>query len=201
MSNKKAKPPKIVIKLGGSLLAQPQFVERFETWFTKRQQDRPGASFILLVGGGAPVEGLRQIDQANPLDQTVCHWLAVKQMNLNGKLVDSLLKGWVLTKKIITIETASEPLRAIFVPHHFMQREESTYPGTKLSLGWNITSDAIATRLAVCLGAELVLLKSSEPPNKIAHDDWQNLARVGYIDTATPELIKEVAIRQVEKLP
>lgn len=201
MSNQKIHLRKIVIKVGGSLLSQPNFVKRFGNWFAPLQEANPKTSFILIVGGGAPVEGLRQIDQANRLEESLCHWLAVKQMNLNGKLVDSLLEDWVLTKKLAPIVTASEPIKAIFVPHHFMLREEPKFPGTKLTVGWHITSDAIATRLAVCLNAELILLKSSNPPDSVNQENWSQLAEAGYIDSATPELIKEVAIRRVEKLP
>ncbi len=201
MSKPSRNSRKVVIKLGGSLLTQSNLTERFERWFKKLQQDSPWEKFIMLVGGGAPVEGLRLVDQANPLDESLCHWLAVKQMNLNGKLVDSLLPDWVLTKKLITIETAEVSLKAIFVPHNFLLREEPNYPGRKLPIGWQTTSDAIATRLAVCIGAELILLKSTDPPKDIAANDWNSLAKKGYIDRVTPTLIEEVAIRRIEKLP
>ena len=53
----------------------------------------------------------------------------------------------------------------ILAPGNFLREVEPGLPGPKLPVGWDVTSDSIAARVAVLFDvAELVLLKSSSAP-------------------------------------
>jgi hypothetical protein len=67
----------------------------------------------------------------------------------------------------------------------FMQEDESR-PGT-LPHSWAVTSDSIAARAAVVLGAErLVLLKSVDVPPETP---WEQAAARGWVDVYFPRAI------------
>lgn len=190
---------RIVIKVGGSLLSQPQFAERFQRWFARFENDCREANILLLAGGGALVDGLRQIEQANRLPEEVSHWAAISLMETQAKLLNAWLPEWKITSKIDPFASSKEdkPGRWIFAAHDFLQHEEPHCQGTRLPIGWQTTSDAIAGRLAVCIDAELILLKSAAPPNNLATDNWPALATAGYIDPVLPQLVGELASCQI----
>ncbi len=71
----------------------------------------------------------------------------------------------------------------VFCPEDFMQNDQS------LPHSWSVTTDSIAARIADVLQAdELVLLKSSEPP-----DDPDEMR--GYVDEYFP-----IAARNLKKI-
>ena len=58
----------------------------------------------------------------------------------------------------------------MFRPSRFLRQIEPHAAGTRLTARWQVTSDAIAARLAIVLGAdELVLVKSVPPPGPGGH--------------------------------
>jgi aspartokinase-like uncharacterized kinase len=78
----------------------------------------------------------------------------------------------------------------LFDPWSFLRAVEPRLPGTRLPESWDVTSDAIAARLAIVLGAdELVLLKSVLPA-PTAH--VKHLAATGYVDRFCRELAEEL---------
>ena len=58
--------------------------------------------------------------------------------------------------------TRAPAARRFIAVESFLRREEPVLPGVRLPIGWHVTSDSIAARLAeVCQAQELVLLKST----------------------------------------
>jgi len=73
-----------------------------------------------------------------------------------------------------------------------MRHGEPGIAGTRLPASWEVTSDAIAGRLAVALAAdELVLMKSALPAESDA-TELVALAAAGYIDPMLPRLAEEL---------
>jgi aspartokinase-like uncharacterized kinase len=79
-------------------------------------------------------------------------------------------------------------------------------PGTRLPVGWEVTSDSIAARLAELLDARLTLLKSIPPPEFLEQSQdlrhWRALAEAGWIDRFFPDLAENLhKIRLICPLP
>ncbi len=74
-----------VIKIGGSLLTQPGAMNDIRSWLQAEQRVAPQISRVLLVGGGAVVDGLRAMDAANPLPDEASHWAAIEMLDTLGR--------------------------------------------------------------------------------------------------------------------
>jgi aspartokinase-like uncharacterized kinase len=178
-----------VIKLGGSLLGRTDLRPRFDEWLASQ---RP-AKNLIVVGGGSLVEAIRELHHVHRFSAATCHELAIDAMSVTARLVAELLDLPRLTK----LDEARETLRAaaVFDVRDTVWHEEPKTPGIRLEIGWHVTSDSIAARIAQMLGAsELVLLKSAPPPSQ----DIAALAAQGYVDEFFPRIACELpAVRFV----
>ena len=175
-----------VVKVGGSLLDLPDLSERLQVWLGQQSP----ACKILLAGGGTIVDEIRRWHEAKPLDERVAHGMSIEAMNITARLLIQALPSAELVEYYAELELMhdAQPL-LVFAPLEWLRQEEPAQSGTPLPESWDVTSDSIAARLAICLNAdELVLLKSTDPPS----DDLQALAEVGYIDKFLPRLESEL---------
>ena len=170
-----------VVKVGGSLLPLPDLSKRLLGWL---DQQTP-ATNVFLVGGGKEVDQIRAASTVQHLDESVAHWKCIEIMSANASELSKLMPG-------IRVQThiPFPPNRTvIFSCAAVLKSMEPLLPGTRLPESWDVTSDSIAARLAICLEAdELVLLKSAEPPSR----NLQELADVGYVDKFLPKLAGEL---------
>lgn len=187
-----------IVKLGGSLLDFPELPHAFSQWY---RAQRP-AQTVVIAGGGAWVESVRETQRRFPLSDAFCHDLSVGLLKTTAQLVASLLRKpcgaqwvgeWEALRDRLDTESAFNPL--VFAPDGFLMQIEPTMPAPRLPRDWRSTSDSIAARLATCLDArELVLLKSCPRPRGDLHE----LARVGFVDRVFPRVARSVrAIRFV----
>lgn len=170
-----------VVKVGGSLLPLPDLAKRLLAWL---DQQTP-ATNVLLVGGGKAVDQIRSKSVTRNLDERVVHWKCIDIMSTTAS---------ELSKQMPDIRVQTHipfpPNRTvIFSCAAVLKSIEPLLPGTRLPESWDVTSDSIAARLAICLDAdELVLLKSADPPT----GDLQELSDLGYIDKFFPKLAAEL---------
>jgi aspartokinase-like uncharacterized kinase len=147
----------VVVKVGGSLLDWPGLPARLLNFLEGRRHER----LVLVVGGGRFVDLVRELDVAHRLGEDRSHDLAMHAMDLTASV---LVKVPVLaTRRFLDADDRS----AAPLPH-----------------AWSTTSDSIAARLAVRLGAgELVLLKSASlPPGRTL----DGAAGLGLVDPEFP---------------
>lgn len=163
----------LVVKFGGSLLSRagwPALADRLVAAHAAR-------GCCLVVGGGAVVEGLREIDRASTASRHRMHLLAIEAMGLTGRLVaDSL-----------GLPFASEPGDGAMVLDvgAWLARDGR---GASLPSGWQVTSDSIAARVADVHRAGLLLAKSRPPPPcPESGDPLGALAAAGWVDDYFPE--------------
>lgn len=174
-----------VVKVGGSLFDLPDLGKQIRAWLKK---EKPGIS-VFIAGGGELVEAIRRIDTVQPLSEECAHYLCLDAMDIMAKLLHHLLPKSSLCTSLNQVREEKAELMIFQLSMWLQFVEPSCYPGTKLPESWDVTSDSIAARLAICTGAdELVLLKSADPPSR----DLQELSDVGYVDNFFPKLAAEL---------
>jgi aspartokinase-like uncharacterized kinase len=175
-----------VVKVGGSHFEVPNFGQYLARWL----EAQPPTRHVLLAGGGTLVNEIRRWHNAKPLDDQVAHKMCIEAMNITAQLLVQAIPGAKLVEQYNELELIpSHDLLVAFAPLDWLRREEPDQLGTKLPESWDVTSDSIAARLAICLGAdELVLLTSADPPT----GDLQELSDLGYIDKFFPKLAAEL---------
>jgi aspartokinase-like uncharacterized kinase len=158
----------IVVKVGGSLFDHPRLGAKLCTYL-----DSLAPSEVVLVpGGGAAAEAVRELDRIHHLGEEASHWLAIAAMDVMGGVLRSLVPG-VPVLECLTFARADES-RPGALPH-----------------SWAVTSDSIAARAAVVLGAErLVLLKSVDVPDGTTCDEW---ARRGWVDICFSRVVRSAS--------
>lgn len=184
-----------VVKIGGSLLARPgwpglvgDLVRTLAAEPAAARSDgdgggdgvaaRRGRRLLVVVGGGGIVDGLRAIDAAATLDQSLVHDLAIDAMRLTARLVADAAG--------LPLAAAPSPAAAAVVLDVPAWLAVGGRAAT-LPRGWRVTSDSIAARVAVEHGAGLLLAKSAAPPpcpagaEAVAH-----LAAAGWVDDHFP---------------
>lgn len=184
-----------VIKIGGSLLGTTGAIRGVSAWLDQHRES--GESRLLIAGGGATVEGLREFDRANPLPDTAAHWAAIQLMDANT----GLLPAW-----LAEVQLADSPSEAVargagchaVLVSHWLRKVEPTLPGERLTAGWQTTSDAITARVAACLDARLTLLKHGDA---MIYDDLSAAVAAGLIDHETPRVASRTQEVRLIALP
>jgi aspartokinase-like uncharacterized kinase len=170
----------VVAKVGGSLFDQPDLGERLRRWVG--QVDAP---VLLVPGGGAGADVIRQLDQAHRIGEEAAHWLALRVLTVNAHFLAALLDAPV------QFEPGKPPLPlAVLDPHAFCQADEGG-PGA-LPHSWHVTSDSIAARVAERSGARLALLKSIELPSEIT---WEIAGHGGQVDEVFANVVARAGLR------
>lgn len=174
-----------IVKVGGSLFDLPDLAQRMRTFLG----DEIVACDILIAGGGALVEQVRQLHDKNPIDHTRAHWICVELMSITARLLTERLGLESVATDIDELPPLDAPSLQTFDASKWLRHVEPITNGTQLPIGWEVTSDSIAARLATTLGAEeLVLLKSALP----ADTDIRQMAEDGYVDSAFPTFAAEL---------
>lgn len=162
-----------VVKVGGSLLDLDDLTDRLRRWFASQAK----AANVLVVGGGRRADLVRA--RQSELTDREAHWLAIETMEANSRWLSERIPEASWLDNIADVASMVEPL-AILNPRRFMWYDDACHPAGALPESWRVTSDSIAARAAELAGAhELVLLKSSPPPN-VAKPEQLSAAK--YVD-------------------
>lgn len=148
-----------VIKLGGSLLDLADLPARLDAWWDMHAGERA----LLLVGGGAAADLVRQYDARFAMTEEQGHWVALEAMRLNAHVLAAVLdRVTLVTDEAACARAWSRGRRAIVEPVTWLRNEAAR--GIDIPHRWTFTSDSIAAHLAARLGAaRLTLLKSVTP--------------------------------------
>ncbi|MBP88925.1 MAG: hypothetical protein CMJ64_19790 [Planctomycetaceae bacterium] len=155
-----------VAKVGGSLFDYTELPTVLRVWLA----DQPGIT-VLIAGGGAAAEFIREADARFSLGEPVSHRLCLTAMRTSAKLLLALLPEAALVTTLADLQEAIGSRRTglvVFDVEHFA----SVISEVALPRDWSVTSDSIAAHTASVLGArELVLFKSvALPPNTSRED-------------------------------
>jgi aspartokinase-like uncharacterized kinase len=167
------------VKVGGSLFDLPGLGPRLGRWLAAL----PAAGVLLVPGGGAAADAVRDLDRLHNLGDEKAHWLALRAMTLNAHFLASLLPEL----RVVESPEACGIGVAILDAFAFCLADERDHPGA-LPHSWAVTGDAVAARVAVVSGArQLVLLKSVTVPPAMA---WDDAAAAGYVDAAFADVVR-----------
>ena len=150
-----------VAKVGGSLFDYDELPSALRIWL----EEQPGIT-VLIAGGGAGADFIREADRRFSLGEAVAHRLCLTVMRTSAKLLAALLPEATAVDSVAALQAAisSRPSGMIVfdVDGFASETSESILPRE-----WTVTSDSIAAYVACVIGArELVLFKSvALPPN------------------------------------
>lgn len=187
-----------IIKLGGSLLEIADWTERLCSWIDQQ----PPASNCLIVGGGPPVDALRELPNLADYDDQFLHWLCIDLMEITHRLVQHQLINWhaVQTSPELQTHLANQRSHILVSVKAFYTRESETQLDVRLPMNWDTTSDSLSALLARLTQAEeLVLLKSCGPIEQyvskqpdLRAKELKSLVEDGAIDRAMPNICQSV---------
>jgi len=175
----------VVVKVGGSLYDWPDLGKRLHSWLCDwRGGDvnppREGNNTVLLVPGGGPLaDVLRSFDQQHRLGEETSHWLALQALTLNARFLAALLPAAEVVGELRACPGHWQKEQVPILDAYRFAVEDEGCPGC-LPHTWEVSSDSLAARVAVVLGASrLVLLKSVTIPGGIC---WEEAGRQGFVD-------------------
>src|SRR5262245_52248453 len=167
--------PITIVKVGGSLYDLPDLGPRLRNWLG----DNNLTEVILVPGGGPLVDAIRELDCCHQLGEDTCHLLALQAMRLAALILVQIVPGGAVLQDLSVCRVfCKEGKIPVLDAWDFVLGDEGK-PGC-LPYSWDVTSDSIAARLAVVMGAaKLILLKSTALPAGVS---WAQAAQRGIVD-------------------
>ena len=175
-----------IIKCGGSLLDLSDLVQRLLA-LVDRESLQPA---VVVVGGGAAVDLVRNWDQKHCLSAEESHELAIHAMALNARMLISLHSRLCAVTSVDQVAGLPSQAVAVLIPDVAIQQLE--IGNAPLPRSWHVTSDSIAAWLATIYDARLLLLKSADMPESLISPRAVDLAAVGLVDPGFPQLASEL---------
>jgi 5-(aminomethyl)-3-furanmethanol phosphate kinase len=170
----------ILTKVGGSLLGWKALPGRVLDYL----RSLPSREVVLVAGGSAVGDFLRELDSVHAIGEKRVHSLALHALDLTAHVLATLLPGSVVVERPSQVRRALESgLVPVLAPRWFMENIDRTARDS-LPETWETTTDSIAARLASHFEAdELVLLKSTLPEGAL---DRIQASRAGFVDPEFP---------------
>lgn len=183
-----------VIKIGGSLLTRADFVPAMRRLLHEHSDSGETLHRVFIVGGGALVETLRQLDAAAPQDELQTHWQAIDLMDITGRWVAEHLQELTLVQQYDQlVDRCGHPGQSLFLASHFLRHVEPKLPGERLGQGWCVTSDSVAARIAHALGAVRLRLYKSRAATSDELSCWTVASQQGLVDESFPQVAQGIA--------
>lgn len=169
-----------VVKLGGSLLGAPHLPELL------RALARQGAPVLVVTGGGAFADAVRDLQRGLGLSDAACHRMAILAMEQTALALADLAPGLLPVDTLAAIAEARAGERpAIWRPARL------ALEAPDLPQSWDLTSDSLAAWIARASGAaRLTLVKSAPAAPGTGPGDW---AAFGLVDPLFPRYAAQVA--------
>jgi aspartokinase-like uncharacterized kinase len=176
----------VLFKLGGSLLTLPGLADKLRFVANRRSQKKR----LILTGGGASADVVRDWSQVHQLNDETAHWLAISSLDLNRQLLERLLQWQSVSSREDAVRYWSEDGLPLFLDFSRFAKAEEANTGEPLPHNWDVTSDSLAAWTAIRWpSAELVLLKSVPAPLGLTAQEASDRSLV---DPYFPQLAKQL---------
>lgn len=184
-------PPTLaVIKFGGSLFDWPELSFKLTAYLQERRVRDPGEETVLIAGGGPAADWIRALDQIHGFGDEAADRLARHALDLTAVVLESLVPGSIVCNGLETLQAAWDSGYVPILASRQFLLEIARHGRDALPASWEVTSDAIAARIAVFLEAgSLVLLKSAPLPEGATRRD---AARLGLVDPMFPSVARSI---------
>ena len=161
-----------VCKVGGSLLTLPDLAERLRTSFRLC----PAKHCLIVPGGGATADLVREWDRVHQIGDEAAHWLAIHALSFNAHFFAQVLPETVIVEDRRGAQMAWQENRLPILDVCRFLHEEESLASHPLPHNWSVTSDSIAAWTAVVWPAhDLILVKSATLPSKCGLEHAANL--------------------------
>jgi 5-(aminomethyl)-3-furanmethanol phosphate kinase len=190
-----------IIKLGGSLMSLPDLNERLHSLLK-----RVSGQCLIVPGGGAAADEIRELDRLVSLSAMQSHWWAIEAMSFNADVLSRLLgRDFAVSASREDAESVRHKSRfSILDPTRFLVAEEQRTVVPKeclsasiLPASWDVTSDSIAAWIAHRWPTKrLVMVKSCDRPLGSIWD-W---SKAGAVDPCFPQIAQGLSIDWVNLL-
>lgn len=169
----------IVVKLGGSMLTEPELRQ----WLAAIATQSDG-HVVIVPGGGLYANAVRQAQMEAGFDDRAAHRLAVMAMDQYGQTLAALEPRLVTAGSELELAESSWQHRGIiWLPSHMVLAEDCI-PAT-----WDMSSDSLSAWLAGRIKARhLILVKSLETLSDLS---LQELTAQGVVDPLFPQFAEQ----------
>jgi aspartokinase-like uncharacterized kinase len=182
------RPAVAVVKVGGSLFDWPELPQRLTAYLEMRRVAGIGEHAILIAGGGPAADWIRVLDQIHHLGDVVANRLAVRALDLTAAFLAEVLPQALHIDRLEMLETSDLSRPCTILSPRCALSEIERAGASPLHASWDVTSDTIAARIAVHLGAQsLILLKSTPLCDDATRED---AVRLGLIDPMFPSVAR-----------
>lgn len=126
--------PVVVVKLGGSLLSQPNWPVWLEAWLAAQ----PPGEFLMIVGGGQTIDAMRYLDQAHTLETRPMHWRCIRLLDATFEVAAEILQRpvrrftWQLIASSDQLASTFEPVRTAEGSHPLTEPSSNSHPSPPL---------------------------------------------------------------------
>lgn len=172
----------VVVKLGGSLLALPDLAERVQTVLKLLDPHK----VLIIVGGGAAADEIRQLEECCGLTATQAHWDSIAAMTFNAEIVSRSCGRLPVVSNRIDAEMAWQHHEGALLNAAAFLRTEQATQCRSLPESWSVTSDSIAAFVSLHWPSEqLVFCKSCD----LISPDIDQICQDGLLDAWFPNLL------------
>lgn len=161
-----------VIKLGGSLLGQPEL----EAWVNQLVKYGDG-KVVIVPGGGIFADAVRDAQVKTGVDEATAHHMAVMAMDQYATLMTGLNSDLVMASSELEIAERGWQHRVVVWKPSKMVLADNDLPTS-----WDLTSDSLAAWLASKLNAHHLLIVKSIPFGHVTKTDVEKLTLEGVVD-------------------
>ncbi|WP_155911953.1 uridylate kinase [Methylobacterium sp. 77] len=168
-----------VVKLGGSLLSEP---ERLRSVLADLRNGKEGPC-VIVPGGGPFADAVRLVQGRLALSDALAHRLALEAMGRMAEVFREIEPRLSIVRSVAEASSAEAP--CIWDPVALKAGHRA------IAESWNVSSDSLALWLATELQApRCILVKSIDRP---AGASLSDLARSGLVDAAFPDFAASYA--------
>jgi aspartokinase-like uncharacterized kinase len=177
----------VVVKVGGSLYDLPDLGPRLRAWLSTL----PEKEVVLVPGGGALADGVRDLDRQHRLGEEASHWLALRALSVQAHFLAALLPNAVVVDTLAGCRAVWQADKVAVLDGHAFARDDEASE-RRLPHRWSATSDSLAARVAEVAGAaRLVLLKSVNAPPGV---NWSEAGRRGLVDDCFAGIVRRARL-------
>src|SRR5262249_21191006 len=150
-----------------------------------------GEHAILIAGGGPAADWIRSLDQIYHLSDVAADRLALRALDLTAAFLAEVLPQSLQVDRLAMLAASCHSRMCTILSARCALSDIELAGASPLRASWEVTSDAIAARIAVHLEVQsLVLLKSAPLPDGATRAD---AARLGLIDPMFPSVARLIS--------